>query len=320
VSLSDLPWGKLRKGLDDPRHFRPTLLYVARRVNARLNRRRISPDPPAMTEDWDTLIILDACRHDSFVRHRDVLDVDGTLSRRVSPASSSMEFMQATFVGESHHDTVYVTANPHVEFLAEDVFHDVELLIDDESWDAELDTVTPQTVVDAARDARETYPNKRLVLHFMQPHYPFIGELGREIPHRGYFKSLVDPDSEEPSIWSQLRKYPDAFDLDFVKRAYEENLVVALDALNDYLSDLQDERVVVTADHGNFLGERLWPIPVSDFGHPGSAFAPATVYVPWFEIEGDDRPTIQSDPPVDSGEGHTDETVTSRLQALGYQE
>jgi hypothetical protein len=273
-----------------------------------------------MTEDWDTLIILDGCRYDTFEKYRHKLAPDGTLSKRVSPASSSMEFMEATFAEEEFHDTVYVTANPHVEFLKAGTFHHVRSLLDEEFWDADRNTVRPETVVVAAREARDEFPNKRLIAHFMQPHYPFIGPKGDALPHRGFNQSMEDMRLEGLSVWQQLRKYPGSLDITDVRAAYEENLELVLEEVDGLIADLSNERIAITADHGNFLGERLWPVPVRDFGHPSTTFAPQTVHVPWFEIEGSERPEIRSDPPIAHEQSYDGETVDSRLSALGYKQ
>lgn len=131
---------------------------------------------------------------------------------------------------------------------------------------------------------------------------------------------MKKPTQNEPSIWQALREDPSAFDLEQVREAYEENLAVALETIDDLLDEFEGEKIAITADHGNFLGERLWPIPLQEFGHPGTAFAPETVYVPWLSVPGDDRPEINSDVPIKSENSQTQDVVTQRLDALGYRE
>ncbi|MXR40772.1 hypothetical protein GRX01_05365 [Halobaculum sp. WSA2] len=293
---------------------------LARRSSTFINRRLINPGPSVMDEDWDTLLILDGCRADTFAGHMHELEVDGEYHRRVSPASSSMEFMEETFEDKEFHDTVYVTANPHIEYFDSGIFHDVFSLLSDEHWNSNLDTVLPETVAQKGIEARQKYPNKRLILHFMQPHYPFIGEKGQSLPHRGYNKSLKHGHHDQPSIWDLLRDGSSCLDISVVQEAYEENLSIVLDTINHILPNFNRETVVITADHGNFIGERLWPIPLREYGHPGTAFAPETAYVPWFEISGDDRPEIRPDPPVRSNQPKSEDLVNQRLESLGYKE
>lgn len=288
------------------------LRYAPIELNNLVFRLRHGEGTRIMSEDWDNLLILDACRYDMFA---DRIDLDGRLETRISLGSSSEEFLERNFVGEQHHDTVYVNANPYVPRLGldEGTFHAVVDCLSD--WDEELQTVTPETVAQAAVDAHETYPDKRLIVHFMQPHTPFIGERGRRMVGGGW---TMDRDvEEEPGIWHQLRDGTADVDLETVWEAYTENLDLVLDEAVDLLEAL-DGKSVLTADHGNFVGERLSPIPSRrKYGHPYGVHAEELVKVPWFVIEGESRREVQPDPPVER-ERISEETVDERLEALGY--
>lgn len=266
-----------------------------------------------MKEDWDSLLILDGCRYDMFTER---IDLPGTLESRISLGSSSEEFMERNFVDEQFHDTVYVSANPFIPKLGlnEGTFHAVVELLDD--WDEQLQTVRPDTVAEAAREAHEQYPNKRLIVHFMQPHTPFIGGLGREMVGGGW---TMDHDVEDdPGIWDRLRDGEDV-PLERVWEAYKENLDIVLEEVEPLLSDLNGKSVI-TADHGNLVGERLSPIPTRQkYGHPYGVHAEELVKVPWFVIQGSNRREISSDSPVESNdETVSDEELEDRLEALGY--
>lgn len=158
------------------------LRYAPVEMNNFLFRLRYGECTQVMNEDWDNLLILDACRYDIFT---DRIDLEGTLESRISMGSTSEEFMERNFVGEQFHDTVYVNANPYIPKLGldDDTFHAVVDCLDD--WDIELETVPPEPVARAARNAHERYSDKRLIIHFMQPHAPFIGEYGREMDNGG---------------------------------------------------------------------------------------------------------------------------------------
>ena len=69
--------------------------------------------------DWDTLIILDACRHDYFTAHN---ELPGELTSTISSGEKSWEFMQQNFVGGEYHDTIYITANPFANRLEDGTF------------------------------------------------------------------------------------------------------------------------------------------------------------------------------------------------------
>lgn len=69
---------------------------------------------------------------------------------------------------------MYVSANPHTALEAGGAFHNIIELWETD-FDEEVDVVRPETVRDALIDAFDTYPNKRVIGHFMQSHGPFIG-------------------------------------------------------------------------------------------------------------------------------------------------
>lgn len=288
------------------------LRYAPIELNNLIFRFQYGEGTRVMSEDWDNLLILDACRYDMFA---DRIALDGRLETRISLGSSSEEFLEQNFDDGQFHDTVYVNANPYVPRLGldEGTFHAVIDCLSD--WDEELQTVTPETVAQAAAEAHETYPNKRLIVHFMQPHTPFIGDCGRRMAGGGW---TMDRDvDEEPGIWNQLRNSSAGVELEMVWEAYTENLDIVLTEVADLLKTL-DGKSVITADHGNFVGERLSPIPSRrKYGHPYGVYAKELVKVPWFAVEGETRREVRSESPVDQ-KSVSEETVDARLEALGY--
>lgn len=263
-----------------------------------------------VSRDWDNLVILDACRYDTFAR---IASLPGTTERAVSPGAESWEFLEESFVGRELHDTVYVTANPHAHKIPDGTFHRHVNLLDD-AWDDDLRTVTPDSVVGAALELHEQCPNKRLVIHFMQLHYPFIASDGVE-SYGGIEMHLSEERrSDYPSPWTMLLG-PLSDDAEAMVSAYEENLHTVLPHVERLLEAL-DGRSVVTADHGNLLGERTFPIPVRGYGHPKRVHHPKLIEVPWHVVEGNRR-EIVADPP-EGREQINDATVTDRLRDLGY--
>jgi len=107
--------------------------------------------------------------------------------------------MEATYHRRTLHDTVYVTANPYAAWIPDRTFHAVVNLLASE-WDAEVGIVYPEAVVRRAFEAHETYPNKRLIIHFMQPHFPFLGNTGTEILV-GFKRDMENVDPDEPHPW-----------------------------------------------------------------------------------------------------------------------
>jgi hypothetical protein len=272
-----------------------------------------------MAEDWDNLLILDACRYDMFAEHN---WLPGTLQKRTSLAASTPEFVTRTFAGETYHDTVYVTANPQLTLrVDDDVFHHVEPVWKTD-WDEELSTVRPDTMAERTREMHESFPEKRIIAHFMQPHYPFIGELGRtELDGQAGFEltkrlaSGEDARRDGTSIWDLLKR--GEVDAEKVWAAYIENLEIVLEEVED-LIEAFDERTVVTADHGNLVGETVGPLPVSMYGHPTGIHAENLVTVPWLVVEGDRSKKITAEPPAAADTSYDTDELEDRLADLGY--
>lgn len=251
-----------------------------------------------LDEDWDNLIILDACRYDVF---EDVSDLPGELSSVTSRGSHTGEFMEQNFGGGSFQDVVYVSANPHpAEVNAE--FHAVEQVWE-EGWDDKLHTVPPEPVVEATLKVASEYPNKRLITHFLQPHYPFIGEEGRKFHDEHGYTSLDQPDN----VWLRMRR--GEVDRERVWNVYRENLAVVLPYVSELLEKLNG-KTVVTSDHGNAFGE--WGV----YGHPGSAYISPLVNVPWLVIDSKNRKSVESGETTDRMS--VDEDINNQLEQLGY--
>jgi hypothetical protein len=308
--------------LDDPSALRLSLrrnvLKAGVKAGQRLAGIRGTSDAvDVMDEEWDNLFILDACRYDVFERHH---EFPGTLQKRRSGGSHSVDFIRHNFVGRECHDTVYVTGNPFA-VLATGVFYATVNLFDD-AWDEELLTVPPEPVVEAAIEANDRHPDKRLIVHFMQPHYPFIGERGRRIDSGGVTGHVAEADVETKtertysSVWEKLDLGQCDVPSETVWEAYLENFrLVAGSAAT--LADHLDGKTVITADHGNLFGERLSPIPVRKYGHPKRIRHPALIDVPWHELPVEGRREVESHSPEGS-ESVEEEVVEERLEALGY--
>lgn len=273
---------------------------------------RFRPRTNFFEEDWDNLIILDACRYDLF---KSVWSGSEPIDYRWSPASQSEEFIKFHSRYNDLSDTVWVTANPWVSKFGEGLYDIVDVW--DEGWDEELQTVLPETVRDAAISAQERYPDKRLVVHFMQPHYPFIGEFAQEFlpSHRTFTgDGLIQDNYEEFKIWDLLER--GEVSREAVWRGYLENLELVLPIATDLARNLTG-RSVITSDHGNELGGRLFPFPIAIYGHPGRLRTKNLVKVPWVLFESEDRPRITTGTPVmESSE--TETVIDDRLKALGY--
>jgi hypothetical protein len=268
-----------------------------------------------MGEDWDTLVILDACRYDMFKR---LSTLPGTLEPRYSKGSATDEFVEANFGDSKYEDVVYVTANPRVNLAFNGRFHEV-INVWQDGWDDDLQTVPPETVADATTQALETYPNKRVISHFIQPHAPFIGEYaqGNLVYHStlsGHRPDADDGDSASENVWTLLRR--GEVDKDVVKRAYDENLEIALPHV-ERIMDAEMGKTVVTSDHGNLMGERIAPFMKRFYGHPSRFGAPDLLRIPWLEHNNGSRREIFAEASKQK-DAKLGDDVSEKLKDLGY--
>jgi len=276
-----------------------------------------------MEEDWDNLIILDACRYDQFER---INMIPGTLEPRTSLGSGTPEFLAKTFASSTFKDTVIVTANPQYRterFDFDDTFHNI-IDVWRSSWNDEYGTVLPGPMADAVMKACREYPNKRLIAHFMQPHYPFIGDSAEEIGvHAGFTKTYHGAQGQQcttdsRTVWELLQN--NELSEEVVWRAYDENLEIALNHVEALLEEFE-ERTVISSDHGNLFGERPLPMVGPMYGHPTNIYHDAVRKVPWLVVEGDRRKRIKSGTreATETAAGES-ELVSERLADLGYAE
>ena len=240
-----------------------------------------------MELDWDVLIIFDAAR-------ADLLEEYGTFEahceRVRSPATHSWRYMQRQYSGRRLHDTVMVSANPYVNELADDIFHAVYQVIPN---NGDVARIEPELVTEQAIEANQRHPNKRLIIHYMQPHTPYL-----------QFRAGA-PD--EPFVRARLTG-----DLDQLYSEYVENYRYAENEALDVIEEL-DGRVTITADHGEALGERWLGIPMFGHGH----WMPEVYEVPLLTVESETRPEIFPEEPV--ARNHiSDDLINEQLEALGY--
>jgi hypothetical protein len=272
--------------------------------------RRLDYGTNAFDREWDVLVVLDACRADLLSSVApDFGFLNGVETVR-SVGSSSSEWLENTFIDRPETaETVMVTGNTWTDrYLDADAFAALDEVWK-YAWDDEVGTVPARAVTErAVALARERGPD-RLVVHYMQPHHPFVPDpiagddgLARTGRH-----------SNEGNPWVLLRR--GEVSVERVRAAYEANLRHVLEEVATLLDNV-DGRVAVTADHGNLFGE--WGL----YGHPMHTPVPALLAVPWAEATGVDRgtlaPELEPPEPLPVSRVHGENSERERLEALGY--
>ena len=150
----------------------------------------------------------------------------------------------------------------------------------------------------------------------MQPHFPFINKNSERIQQQGIEDHLPNQDQKsEPNPWFDLL-WGDENNPKEVIKAYISNYDTIVPIVQELGKDMHGKSII-TSDHGNLFGERLFPIPIKGYGHPIGLHKPELLKVPWIKLESDNRPNIYPEPPVKNNEDAL--TVNEeQLRALGY--
>lgn len=243
-----------------------------------------------LNEPWDNLIILDACRYDFFKEAYIKRNIKGILYEKKSRGSHTVSFLLENFRNMKYSDIVYITANPHVDLLLKDKFHKI-ISVWKDGWDEKEKTVLPKTMFEYALEAKMNYPKKKLIIHFMQPHYPYIGykfghntieKLRKPQQNRKSFMKRRKNNSfltlYSAKIYSSIEKKTHI-------RVYKANLELALDYVEKLIETLPGT-IIITSDHGEAFGERIFPfLPFKLFGHHRRFKIPILLKIPWLKFK-----------------------------------
>lgn len=222
-----------------------------------------------LKEDKFALIILDACRYDCFEEECENF-LNGNLEKVWSAGGDTFEFIRNTF--PDLYDLVYVSGAVPVNSLRSgDIFslplykgyvpskHFWRIVnVWNQGWDADLGTCPPEAVTQSALNNMAPC----MIIHYFQPHAPYIGE-----------KKIL---GSEDRIWKLVGA--GKISLAELREAYRFNLRKVLSEVRRLVEKLDNRRVVITADHGELLGEDAL------LGH---RFTKHRILheVPWLEVE-----------------------------------
>lgn len=237
-----------------------------------------------LQEDKFLLIILDACRTDYFIDEYNeymknftfIHDSEGLGSYEpvYSSGSCTFQYVENTWHG-NHQNIKYLSSVPLInskgisdnlpgtpenwDFDPGEHLDIVDLW--DSHWSKDLGTVHPSDVTNETKKYKD---EDKLVSHYIQPHIPYIGQkrLGKDIRGRILSKGKTG----EITV-SEVRK------------AYRSNLRLVLSEVTKLIKSFDDRRIVITADHGELLGEG------NLYSHPHKFNHPVLRTVPWFEVK-----------------------------------
>jgi hypothetical protein len=257
------------------------LYFIRKYFNLRYKNLSKAKATRVMDRKWDYLIVLDACRYDMF---KLVVSKDSDFI--ISGGSVTQEWLRWNFKG-NFPDVVYIAGNPHLSnfnlsktFIRNPFYKVIDVW--DFGWDKVLKTVPPSKVTESTLKALKTHPNKRLIIHFNQPHHPFLGN-----------KELLKYDDGtwhkvNKSNWRQKKftifgaAEEGIISIKTLWKGYIKNLQIVMDEVYTLVQKLPG-KVIITSDHGNHLGEYML------FGHISHLRTKELVKVPWYVIKEEEK-------------------------------
>jgi len=185
------------------------------------------------------LIVLDACRYDCLQDSSDLLArFEVRMEKVLSAGGCTKDWLIRTFT-KPLPDVIYVSANPWViRLLANKGMFKRVIDVSSRFWDSRYDTVRAEHVNLVA--LRYLLRGENLIVHYLQPHLPFISNTWL----RGRGRKIYKLVSSNAAARREFR------------RAYMKNLRYALRCATT-LADAALKlgyRVVMTSDHAELLG------------------------------------------------------------------
>lgn len=265
--------------------------------------------------DWDYLIVLDACRYDTFEEvYTEYLE--GDLEKKKTRGTATPEWLWNTF--ESSYDYTYISAITYINNRGIDLQDKIgecpESWVPDEhfskiieawdtEWNKELDTVHPRDLTNLALKEND----EKTIIHYVQPHRPYISAdinkhtwwMKKELENqdksrkRQFFektRKLWKPiftkmPSELQKRTKNLLGVGNSFEEllkevgeEKVKQYYREDLELALKEIKRFVEEV-DGKIIITADHGELLGEN------GKWEHHIGGTEPQLTEVPWMEVK-----------------------------------
>ena len=258
-------------------------------------------------KNWDILIILDACRYDYF---KEVYGnyFNGVLKKKKSITSDTEIWVNKMFLNKDCDDIIYITPVVCIDiWLPKHTLFYVA-----KSWETHFDeeygTVMADGTTSLFYSFASEFPDKRYIVHYGQPHTPYIGVIPESPRSIENTLKRIKPSVMKTvlfNIWTKLhipnklffyanelirlrhksgkvaRTYVDQLceknSWDGVREEYKNNLCYVLEYVKEIKETFPEKKIVITADHGELLGEN------GVFGHKSKRNA-EVVEIPWLEV------------------------------------
>jgi hypothetical protein len=259
-----------------------------------------------LDHEWDFLVVLDACRYDSFEEvYTEFFDNTAKLSKKISNATDTTHWAKNTFNNHYFEDIIYISGNPTVNskspvqgFVGGDHFYKV-IDVWDGGWDYKVGTIHPKEMNKAFHKNYMKHPKKKFILHYIQPHLPYMtigGRPGDKPSGQGctkfarkttlnkfttelmrmYAKKILKlpPNANDEIFWRAGGKY-------LMAQIYKDEIRLALEHVK-ILTDHIKGKWIITSDHG----ERIYEFWRSTHGGKRDK---SVCEIPFLEIPGGEK-------------------------------
>lgn len=331
----ELSLENVKKGLKNPTRILDEIVleYLYRTPAVALNGYR-TIGTNVFDQEWDALILLDTVRVDALRAVADEYDFLGEVDSVWSVGGASAEWLARTF-DEKHaneiQNTAFLSAQSHVQEILDTKLHKkdsdrpltfkalwtmpsvdigqlgkAEYLFNCETIGEEgpfghiEGNTPPRYVTDRGIAVGREHDFDRLMLQYHQPHTPWFSqalEEGRSLEYHEY------------DWWNY---YYETGDVESIWEAYMSDLRHVLDDIEILLGNLDADKVVITADHGEAFGE------YGILGHKLGSLHPQIRRVPWVTTTSEDNRTHEPTVEEPDQTKMSREELDEQLEALGY--
>lgn len=290
-------------------------------------------------KEWDLLIVLDACRVDAMREVEHEYDFIDHVDSIWSVGSTSEEWMAQTFqreYAEKASKTAYVSANPYSQsifyddnyppgnghapfgWLDWDILDAEDLSSLKQVWKSRGmgggDQYPPSDVTDEVIKTYRQESHERYIVHYMQPHTPYMTPFLSDWDKTNLEKvGLLDNDAIDETILDAdtITTFLDEGKLthEQVWELYLDNLRFVLEEVGVLVENIDADTVVITADHGELMGE------LGSYAHMGGILHPNLRKVPWVETKAVDSGDYEL---METEESEEEVSLEDHLEALGY--
>jgi len=279
--------------------------------------------------EWDALVVLDACRTDSLSEFSGSMPWLNDVEQMRSVGSMSSEWVLKTFTQDhldEIRNTAFISRNVWSQRIFDQEIHKNSEISKARKYDiiqkgypnwnpvssadfqhyervqpiANQDdrihpesTSVPHIVTDRAITVGREMDFDRLIVWYRMPHIKFFADAIDWVADETSIETLMSGPEVRRELTPEERSYGVVMNGDAssekVRDLYNQNLRFVLEYVNILLQNLDADDVVVSADHGEGLGDGLGQFWSHPYGYP---FSPIKT-VPWAETTAQDEHTYE---------------------------